>query len=174
MIILMLVSHSLSSIALADSKRVEPKNDISKLHTLFTTPGERRDLNALRDSGKFDSSGGTTQSAGPAVRLQPLKVEVKGVMFREQGEPVVWVNKGNTIKSKKIDDNIRVRTQYVKQKSLKVPVKVFDKSLKMKPGQVWQETDKKVKDNYQIKQPKVVTKEAEMENEAGDNDASSQ
>ena len=135
-------------------------DDASKLRTLFTTAQERRELDKLRASGKFDSA--QKGSSGPAVRLEPLKVEVKGVVFREQGDPVVWVNEGNTMKSKKIDDGIRVRTQYIKQKNMKVPVKVHGKSLKMRPGQIWVETDNKVKDKYQDKeQMKKPESEAE-------------
>ena len=139
----------------------------SELKTLFTTPVERQRLDNRREAGEFENN--QQESSAPLIRQQPLKVEVKGVMFREKGNPVVWVNEGNTLKSKRINDDIRVRTKYVKQKNLKVPVQVNSRSLRMKPGQVWLETDGKVKDKYQIEVTKFKTKEAEKEARLSDN-----
>jgi len=139
----------------------------SELKTLFTTPVERQRLDNRREAGEFENN--QQESSGPLIRLKPLKVEVKGVMFREKGNPVVWVNEGSTLKSKRINDDIRVRTKYVKQKNLKVPVKVNNKSLRMKPGQVWLETDGKVKDIYQIEVSKMVPKNAEIDDTLEDN-----
>lgn len=151
----------ISHIAIADDFE---KSD--KLRTLFTTPLERNQLDDLRNSGEFDN---VKQENAVAIRLQPLKVEVKGVVYREKGNPVVFVNEGNTLKSNKIDDDIRVRSKYVKRKNNKVPLKVNEKSLKMKPGQTWIETEDKVKDNYQTKRPKVETKEAAPSQDPVDN-----
>jgi hypothetical protein len=147
-------------------------NNPERLKTLFTTQQERRQLDELRGAGSFDAL--KDETSGPLIRLEPLKVEVKGIVFREKGKPVVWINKGNTLKSKKIDDDIRVRTKYVKIKNLKVPVKVSDRSLRMKPGQVWLETDDKIKDKYQIKPPKAETNEGVIANIKADNEGASE
>jgi len=129
-----------------------------RLRTLFTTPLERKKLDELRKAGEFDKAGG--QSSGAAIIREPLKVEVKGIVYREAHKPVVFVNKGNTMKSQKIEDGVSVRPAGLKKGRLKVPVRVYQKTLSMKPGQYWTETDKKVRDNYQIKQPKPGIKEA--------------
>ncbi len=157
----MSIQHFISLLILAISSSqilmAEELDSVSKLKTLFTTQQERRQLDKLRTTGVFETEQGN--SSASVMRFEPLKVEVKGVVFREKGKPVVWVNKGNTLESNKIDNDIHVRTKYVKIKNLKVPVKVNNRSLRIKPGQVWVETDTKVKDKYQIKEPKSKTKE---------------
>jgi len=155
------------SIVISQSAKANETDQLSKLKIFFTTPIERRQLDEFRNAGKFENK--QADSSGSIIRLQPLKVEVKGVVFREKGKPVVWVNEGNTLKSKKIDEDIRVRTKYVKQKNLKVPLKVDDKSLRMRPGQVWLETEGKIKDKYQMKQVKTETKVTENDVKSGDN-----
>jgi len=131
----------------------------ARLRTLFTTPLERKKLDELRNAGEFDKA--TDKGSGPAIIREPLKVEVKGIVFRESKKPVVFVNKGNTLKSQKIEDGVSVRMSGVKQGKLKVPVKVYQKTLTMKPGQHWIETDRKIRDNYQMKRPKAMTKDAD-------------
>ena len=122
----------------------------SSLKTLFTTSLERQQLDKLRNSGAYDQK--KEDVSGSVVLRPPLKVEMKGLMIREKSQPVVWINQGNTLKSSKIDQDIKVNVKNIKQESLKVPVRVNSKYLTMRPGQQWNESENKVKDKYQIKE----------------------
>lgn len=159
--VLVVNQHALA----AESELVSDK--ATRLRTLFTTPLERKKLNELRNAGEFDKN--ASQGSGSITIREPLKVEVKGIVFRETQKPVIFVNKGNTMKSRKIEDGVSVRTSGVKKDRLKIPVKVYQKTLSMKPGQYWTETDKKIRDNYQIKQPKSRIGEAGNSSVSGDN-----
>ncbi|MCW9012525.1 MAG: hypothetical protein OQL06_01985 [Gammaproteobacteria bacterium] len=142
-------------------------DQITQLRTLFTTPLERKKLDELRNAGQFDNK--QNQQTGAPVIRAPLKVEVKGVVFRDKQKPVVWVNEGNTLKSQTIEDGIRVRTSGVNKNRLKVPVKVFQKNLSMKPGQQWTEADRIIQDKYQIKRPEIETNETVIKEESMEN-----
>jgi len=127
------------------------QNDkLGKLMTFFTTSSERNKLDQMRKTGKFDKGPGVTGSSVGIIR-EPTKVEFKGLMVREKGKPVVWINEGNTLKSNKINQQISVKTRFIKKDQLKVPVKVSQKKISLKPGQQWSEMDNKVKDKYQTK-----------------------
>lgn len=126
----------------------------ANLKTLFTTPLERKQLDEMRDSGKFSKQQGNDNPAS-SIHL-PLTIDVRGVVIREVGKPVVWVNDGNTLKSEKIDDSVRVRIEYINSEPVSIPVRVNQKTLKMKPGQQWQEFDSKIKEKYQIKEEKSL------------------
>ena len=120
---------------------------IDELKTFFTSSSERSKLNEMRRSGKF---GKQQSDSGISVSIEPKKVKVRGVMIRENGDPVVWVNQGSTLNSQKIDNDIRVNTRRIKSTE-SVPVKVNNRYLKMKPGQEWVESSNKIKDSYQTK-----------------------
>ena len=121
-----------------------------KLMTFFTTSSERNKLDQMRKAGKFDKGSGA-KGGGLAILREPTKVEFKGLMIREKGQPVVWINEGNTLKSNKINQQISVKTRFIKKDQLKVPVKVSQRRINLKPGQQWSETNNKVKDKYQTK-----------------------
>ena len=120
---------------------------IGKLKTFFTTPSERSKLDEMRHIGKF---GKKQADSGISIPIEPKKVKVRGVMIRENGEPVVWVNEGSTLKSRKIDNDIRVNTQRIKP-AARIPVKVNNRHLIMKPGQEWTESSNRIEDSYQTK-----------------------
>lgn len=122
-------------------------NSAKELMTLFTSASERVRLDHLRNSGKFDINS-DARKMNVSVPREPDKVELKGVMIRGNGKSVVWINDGNTMKSNKIDQKIKVSDRSIKQDDLKVSIKVSQQRLKMKPGQQWNEVDNKVKDKY--------------------------
>ncbi|TNF39268.1 MAG: hypothetical protein EP315_00045 [Gammaproteobacteria bacterium] len=128
-------------------------DNAGSLKSLFTTPLERQKLDEMRNSGKFSKSGGSDSTG--LVRL-PLKIDVRGIVIREAGQPVVWVNEGNTLKSEKIEDGVRVRSDYIRKEPVVIPVRVDSKTLKMKPGQQWDERSDKIQDKYQIKEEKSL------------------
>lgn len=130
----------------AQAKEFESSDN---LKTLFTTPIERKHLDEMRNSGYFSKQQDTNKSQS-SIRM-PITVDVRGIVIREVGSPVVWVNNGNTLKSETVDEGVRVRTEYIKTEPVSIPVRINQKTLKMKPGQQWQELDSKIREQYQIK-----------------------
>ncbi len=129
----------------------EQYNSESVLKTFFTTPAERIELDQYREAGVFRKDFRAQAADKTPVFREPLKVEMKGVVIRENEKPVFWVNEGNTLKSSKIDESVKVRPKKLDSKTTQVPISIYDRTYKMKPGEVWTESDFKVKDKYQIK-----------------------
>lgn len=128
----------------------DKKARISNLKSFFTSSQQRAELDRLRLSGQFGSKN-ISQSSTTTVR-KPLEVKLNGVVYSETGKPVIWVNNRSTLKSESIDETIRVKSSALKTQSTKVPVKVNQQWLKMKPGQTWRESHNQVQENYQIKE----------------------
>ena len=147
----MVASHILITFLLlfGMSPIVNAEEEIDKLKTLFTTQIERTELSNMRDRGEFDNE--KNKTSGVPVKLEPTKVELRGVIIREKGKPIVWVNNRNTLKSDVIDSEIAVKTKNINKKELKIPLRVNQKILTMKPGQTWNESENKIKDKYQTK-----------------------
>jgi len=119
-----------------------------QLGTFFTSPGVRHQLNQQRDSGKYDLN---SDKKSFGILHEPLKIKMQGVVIRDNKNPVVFVNDSNTLKSTSVNSQIKVKTTKVKSETVTVPVKVSGHSIKLKPGQQWNESDRKTRDNYQIK-----------------------
>lgn len=145
-----LVSLLLINLCLPAATQAENFAAVGQLKSLFTTPSQRQQLDKLRDAGKFTGMVSEREESKPIFR-EPLKVEMRGVLIKDGKPPVVWVNKGNTLQSKTIEEGVRVRPQSMDADSKKVPVNIFDRSYRMKPGEVWTESDNRVQDGYQIK-----------------------
>ncbi|MCW8955428.1 MAG: hypothetical protein OQL09_00970 [Gammaproteobacteria bacterium] len=123
--------------------------DVSNLKTLFTTPSERQKLNEMRNSGFYAKKDNSNNKI--SIFKEPLQVKVDGVLLRGNSAPVVWVNGKSTLKTNRIDEEIRVRKNRISEDNIKVPVKVMNKTLVMKPGQVWTESRPEVVEDYQTK-----------------------
>jgi len=123
------------------------ENNQSDLQTFFTTKSERQQLNALRNSGAFSDDKKPT--AG--ITFKPLTVEMQGVVIRDNKKPVVFVNNENTLKTHHLSNDVTVRDHRIKKQNYTVPLRVKGESLKLRPGEQWQESDRKVQDKYQIK-----------------------
>lgn len=118
-----------------------------KLKKLFTTPTQRAELDKRRKAGVFDDD----SSLVSQVLSQSSDVELKGIVYRKGEQPVVWVNDKNTLKSTRVDSNIRVYGVDRGKKTERAKLRVNDSFVKMKPGQVWSDFDNKARDKYQIK-----------------------
>lgn len=125
----------------------EPASNLASLKRLFTTPYERAELDAMRRRNSFSTPDQTQDKKHPV--LPPVTVEVKGVMLRQHGPNVVWVNDKSSMQGNKLDQDIRVSPKRVSSKTLKVPVKARGHSIKLKPGQVWTQGSRSIKDSYQ-------------------------
>jgi hypothetical protein len=122
----------------------------SQLKSLFTTPSQRQQLDKLRDAGKYAGIEAEQVTARPVFR-EPLLVEMRGVLIKNGQQPVVWVNRGNTLDSAIIEEGIRVPPGRTDAASKQVPVRIYGKTYQMKPGEIWNEINEKVIDSYQIK-----------------------
>ena len=137
----------------------------SSLRTLFTSSQIRDQLNTQRNQGKFNKK----TSSITAIFREPLTVKMQGIVIRENKKPVVFVNDGNTIKSSKVNNEIIVNTNKVGAKAYKVPVRVNQRRVKLKPGQQWNETDRQVQESYRIKPAKSKTSENDESTNKADN-----
>ncbi len=137
-----------------------------KLRTLFTTPHIRMQLDQQREEGKF-----TDQINKSSINIvkKPLTVKMQGVVIREPAKTIVFVNDSNTLQSPDINNEITVNDNRVKKNTYKVPVRVNQKTVNLKPGQQWNESDKQIQDNYQIKPSKKKTGVADEIMQEADN-----
>ena len=115
------------------------------LKKMFTTAYERQQLDNRRKTGVLDMDGTNVVSK---VLNNASSVELRGIVYRKGKQPVVWVNESNTLKTQNIDSNIRVYGVDHRKSEDKVRLKVNDKLVKLKPGQVWSDFDDKAVDKY--------------------------
>jgi len=118
------------------------------LRTLFTTPHVRNQLDMQRMRGKF---GIHKQTDSVAKSHKPITVKMQGVVIRKGHETIVFVNDSNTIKSQKVNDEFVVKSRAVLKENYKVPVRINNNHIRLKPGQQWSESNKSVKDIYKVK-----------------------
>lgn len=118
------------------------------LKKLFTTAYERQELDKRRKSGVFDED---SSNIVTEVLNNASSVELRGIVYRKGKQPVVWVNDSNTLKTQSIDSNIRVYGMEHRKSEAKVRLKVNDKMVKLKPGQVWSDFDNKATEKYRTK-----------------------
>ena len=119
------------------------------LQTFFTSKSVRIQLDDLRSSGKYSKDTNNTH-----VLRAPLKVKMQGIVIREGKTPVVFVNNQNTLKTHHLSNDVTVRDHKIKKQGYKIPVRVNQQGVTLKPGQQWDESSKKVEDTYRIKQTK--------------------
>lgn len=124
-----------SMFCLLCSPVIHAEYDVSDLGKLFTDKTQRSQIDAVR-SGK--------SSKDEAEQVD--KVKVSGYMKRSDGKNVVWVNGENTLEESKID-NVKVYPQNINENNKKVPVKVDNQKIYLKPGESWSKSTGKVSDN---------------------------
>ena len=124
---------------------------LDQLQTFLTSPDVRYQLNQQRDSGKYELNSDKNVTN---FLTKPIEVKMQGVVLREKHKPVIFVNDSNTLKSSSVNQKINVKAENIKSNSVIVPIKVNTQSIKLKPGQQWNETDRKTRDIYQIKPSK--------------------
>lgn len=120
--------------------------ELSGLQTFFTTKSERQQLDQLRDSGAFNDRQPQSSSAQPA----PDVLQMQGVVIREQGKSVFFVNDENTLHTHHLSNDVEVREHLFKSDSYEVPLRVKGDRLKLRPGEQWRSSDRQVQDSYQI------------------------
>ncbi len=107
------------------------------LKSLFTSPSQRKNIDATR---RGEATTGTSLRG-------PSSISINGVVKRNNGKSVVWVNGKSTLNNTTID-SARVQTKSIKKTSKKIPIYIDGKKVYMRPGQTWSEESGKVADNY--------------------------
>ncbi|MGD8583057.1 MAG: hypothetical protein PVF06_10470 [Gammaproteobacteria bacterium] len=120
------------------SKSAMAQDSVENLGTLFTDTGQREKLEAVR-------RGTYLEEAEKNSRVSNIRVD--GIMIRNDGQNVVWVNGVSTLKSSSIE-GIKVNADAADKDSQKVPVNIDGKRVYVKPGQIWSEGTGRVTDNY--------------------------
>lgn len=120
--------------------------ELSELQTFFTSKSERQQLDQLRNSGAFRNS----QNQSEPVSSTPDILQMQGVLIREQGKPVFFVNDENTLHTHHLSNDVEVREHLFKPDNYSVPLRVRGDKLKLRPGEQWQSSDRRIQDGYQI------------------------
>jgi len=122
---------------------------VDNLRTFFTAKQTRTQLDELRSSGKYSKNSGSA-----SILREPAKVNMQGVVIRDGKTPVVFVNNENTLKTHHLSNDVTVRDHKIKKQGYKIPVRVNQQGVTLKPGQQWDESTRKIEDTYRIKQSK--------------------
>jgi hypothetical protein len=113
--------------------------DADGLNRLFTDQETRARIDAARKGDPVIEKDDKNGSTG--------KIRVDGVVIRENGDNVVWVNGENDRNSGNIG-GIYVRSSQVNRKDYRVPVRLDGKTVRLKPGQVWNDENGKISDDF--------------------------
>ena len=125
---------------------------VDNLRTFFTAKQVRVQLDNLRSTGKYSEN-----SSRASILREPVKVKMQGVVIRDGKTPVVFVNDENTLKTHHLSNDLTVRDHKIKKQGYKIPVRVHQQGVTLRPGQQWDESSRKVEDSYRIKQSKQAT-----------------
>ncbi len=124
--------------ALAPMAVLAESTGAEQLGRLFTDSRQREKLDAVRQG---------TYREDVEKNASVSNVRVDGLMIRSDGKNVIWVNGQSTLDNKTVN-GIKTYPQSANASTYKVPVKVDDNRIKIKPGQTWSESTGTVKDNY--------------------------
>ncbi len=128
-------------------------DSINSLQTLFTTSYERIQLDSQRNSGRYITDSGSLLDA----IKPPLTVQMQGILIQGKKIPIAFINDQSTLNTNKLDNNIQALPDATSTRSYSVPVRAKSQHIKLKPGQQWRESDKKVHDAFQISAAKQKT-----------------
>lgn len=132
------------------------------LGRLFSTPIERQSIDQARASGALPASTGA-----PAVEAM-IKSEVakpnadsivlKGVVIREHGDSVVWINNKSTLSAPVAADDFQIdRKRITKDGATLV---IGGKNISLKPGQVYDRDSGSTRELYERRAPMPLPKVA--------------
>ena len=108
------------------------------LDKLFTTSNQRQKIDAFR---KGNNIGAVREQVGPT------DVKIQGIVKRSNGKNTVWVNGQSTLESNTVG-GVRVNSGTIDSRTNKVAISVNNKSVRLKPGQVWSEDTGQISDSY--------------------------
>jgi len=140
--------------------------DVNQLSTFFTSPPTRSQLNSMRASGKYDDE---NTNSRVSISREPVTVTMQGIVIRKNKTPVVFVNNENTLKTHHLSNDVTVRDHVIKKQNYKIPIRVNQQGVTLKPGQQWDQINRKVEDTFRTKSDKETTKVSEITDQNEDN-----
>jgi hypothetical protein len=123
----------------AQSGLIYADSGAGELNRLFTDRESRARMDAARKGDPVIEKSGEEGSY--------RNVRVDGVVIRENGDNVIWLNGESNKNSDKIN-GVHIRSRQIDRNNYRVPVRLEDKTVRLKPGQVWNNESGKVSDNY--------------------------
>lgn len=116
------------------------------LERLFTTPGERARLDALRREGMPRAA-----SVNPSAGQAPVQAEkpaptivLNGVLRRGDGDQVIWIN-GERADAGREQQGVRVRGAD-RDNRVTLDILEQERRVRMRPGQVWEPRSGRIED----------------------------
>jgi hypothetical protein len=107
------------------------------LGKLFNTPAQRQQL----DTHRKGIRAGTVHE-----QTAPSDVRLQGLVKRSDGVTTVWVNGQSTLKSNAVAGmQVNTNTQH---DSNRISITINDKTIKLKPGEVWSEESNHISNGY--------------------------
>ncbi len=122
-----------------------PDNLYNHLQKFFTTKLVRKKLDLKREQENIKPS---SHNKNNLNQPEPISINMQGVVIRKHHFPIVFINDRNTIKSQKISDGITVKIKSNINSDYSVPLLINNKTIKIKPGQHWDEHTQRITKNY--------------------------
>jgi hypothetical protein len=116
-----------------------------KIGIFFTTPDIRKQLNFLRDQGRYNSIDASKLSK---MISPPVSVYMQGVVIQKGHKPIVFLNNSSTLKSNKFSNSIFVNSKYFNSDNYSTSLYVNKNHIHIKPGQRWDTSHKVIHDAY--------------------------
>ncbi len=113
--------------------------DSSTLGRFFTTSKERAELNRLRDNYRPNEEGEIEA---------PQRLEVKGYVKRHDGVNTVWLTDSTMLHRNPNNEELRVDTRRIADNVVKV--NVAGKNVRLRPGEVYDESTGEILDSYRL------------------------
>lgn len=119
-----------------------PAGAADPLGRLFTTPDQRRLLDALRNEGT-DIAPAPGPLTDPVARPMEKQVVLNGIVRRSRGPDVVWVNGS---RARNPSDRVRLRSGPDRSNTVTVEDAADGTTARLKPGQYWEPATGRVAD----------------------------
>lgn len=127
---------------------------------LFSTPIERQSIDRARESGALPVS--TSAPAVEAViksevaKTNAGSIVLKGVVIREHGSSVAWINNKSTLSAPVAADDFQIDRKLISKDG--TTLVVGGKTIQLKPGQVYDQESGSTRELYQSRAPMPLPK----------------
>ncbi len=120
---------------------------------VFTTPEERRVLDAYRRDGELlpERGAASSDSADSAAVPETEKVRFSGYLLRSDGRQTVWVDGQSDVSSSEVGNAGAIHGR-VRRGEEALQFRARREARKLKPGQVWLLNEDRVMEGYELSQ----------------------
>lgn len=128
---------------------------------VFTTPEERRALDAYRRDGELlpEQDAASSDGTGGAEVPETEKVRFSGYLLRSDGRQTVWVDGQSTVSSSEVGNAGAIHGR-VHRGEEALQFRARREARKLKPGQVWLLNEDRVMEGYELPQEAAAIEEA--------------